>query len=160
MQAVQQVVRAQHGPHAADASEQEQIVVCRRVFCGDEVTDLLRGQGAFQGPKDSGVTLGRLHLEHFLEELTPTQVRQDDIKEVEMQNTEFCVMARQAAFHHLDVLADPQLVPGRIVEDVAGDLVADALAGQKGRAGDPGQNLVQPVNEGRAHSVTSRQRST
>ena len=76
------------------------------------------------------------------------EVGQDDVEQVQVQDAELAVMAREAIHHHLDVLADLQLVLGRIVEDVAGDLVADALAREEGLAGDTRQDLVEAARRG------------
>ena len=48
------------------------------------------------------------------------------------------------------MLAYLQLSVGWIVEDVAGDLVADALAREEGLAGDARQDLVQAAGKARA----------
>ena len=115
---------------------QHEVVVLEVVLGGDEVADLLRRQRALERAEECGVALLHLHLERLVEKAALLEVGQDDIEQVQVQDSQVPVMALEATHHPLDVLADLELVAGRIVEDVAGDLVADALAREEGLARD------------------------
>ena len=70
------------------------------------------------------------------------------------------LLLRNVVEQRAQVIPDPQFVFGRVVEDVEGDLVADAAAAQELIGDDPGQNLVQAFVEGIAHGATWMQRRT
>ena len=88
------------------------------------------------------------------------QVVDQEIEQVDVLDPEPRPPLGDVVEQEPDVLPDPKLVLGRVVEDLEGDLVADPAAAEEVVGDDPRQDLVQPVGQGLAHGHTSTQRKT
>ena len=89
------------------------------------------------------VTLLPLHLEGLVEQSFALQVVEHEVEQVDVLDPQTRLLLGDVVEQEADVLPDPQLVFRRVIEDVEGDLVAEAAAAQEVVGGDPGQNLVQ-----------------
>ena len=75
------------------------------------------------------------------------EVVEHDVEQVDVKHSEVRVVGREAAHHPRDVLADFELAGGWIVEEIAGDFVADAFAREEALASHSGKNLVEAFSE-------------
>ena len=120
--------------------------------------DLVQGTG--QRLLERLVPFFPLHLHGLIEQLATLEVVQHEPEEVDVLDPQPVLLPGDVVEERVEVVPDPQFVFGRVVEDVKGDLVAEAAAAQEVIGDDPGQNLVQALVEGIAHGATWMQRRT
>ena len=106
------------------------------------------------------VPLFPLHLDRLVEQLAALEVVQHEVEQVDVLDPQAMLLLGNVVEQRAQVIPDPQFVFGRVIEDVEGDLVADAAAAQELIGDDPGQNLVQAFVERIAHGATWMQRRT
>jgi hypothetical protein len=153
------VCEPQQRPHAARPGDEDEVVRLRLGHLGEIGGDLALMERAGQGFEQGRIALLPLHLEGFNQKLPGTEVVQHEVEEVDVVDPQPRRLLRDLAEQEGDVFAHPEFVFRRVVEDVEGDLVADAGAAQELVGDDPRQDLVQAFGQ-RCHGDTCMQRRT
>src|SRR5207248_2491442 len=99
-------------------------------------------------------------LERLVEQVTAFEVVQHKVEKIDVVDPQPRLFAGDVFHQETNVVADPNFVFGRVVEDVERDLVADTAATEKVIGCDPRQNLVETVRQLLTHGDTSMQRKT
>jgi hypothetical protein len=128
---VEQAVGAKQGENAADAGDQDQVVLLEFGLLGEAVLQLVGVQKRLQFAKRVGVALLALHFVDFFKQLAVLKVVDDKVQQVDVDQPQALSLLRSVAEQKANMLADAQLVLRGIVEDVEGNFIAQPLPGQE-----------------------------
>ena len=148
VEAVEQTVGAEHGPHAADARHEHEVVLLEVVLGGDEVANLFGRERAFEGAEKVFVALFSLHLEGLVEKAAMLEVVENDVEQVRGGGLAGSCDGSRSDPSSTRCGRGLRAHRWRIVEEVASDFVADALAREELLARDLGSiSLRRPVRD-------------
>lgn len=107
--------------------------------------ELVHVQRAAQRLEQRRIALGLLHGDGLVEKAALLEIVAQHALQVDVVDRQLAVLTGQYPFQEGEVLANLQFVLRGIVEDPEADLVAQALAGKEGLAGDLLGDLVEAI---------------